>query len=283
MTPTTRFSCRRIRTGTRRQRRPRPASRRRGKPTRSRSHRPPRHPRQVNRTPALAALAALAARRRRAVSLSPAPWSKLHTNPPAKPSRRRGRSSATVPSNSKSTASTPPLHRSRSSRRRPAGMSERPARRSSRTARCGEVTVRVPPDRLDTLVLQLRGIGDLKSQSLEAEDVSKKYTDLESQLRAARAMEERLIAIIKEGKGQIKDLLAAEKELGVWRTKVEQIVGEMKYYDNLVAMATLNLTLIERDIATPATAHESENVDAGIESEDVEKARAAALKAIEEA
>jgi glycine cleavage system regulatory protein len=147
----------------------------------------------------------------------------------------------------------------------------------------GKVTVRVPPDRLDTLVLQLRGIGDLRSQSLEAQDVSKKYTDLESQLRAARAMEERLIGIIKEGKGQIKDLLAAEKELGNWRTKVEELTGEMKYYDNLVSLATLNLTLTERDIETPATAYESENVDAGVESEDVEGARAAALKAIEEA
>ena len=147
----------------------------------------------------------------------------------------------------------------------------------------GKVTVRVPPDRLDTLVLQLRGIGDLTAQSLEAQDVSKSYTDLESQLRAARAMEERLITIIKEGKGQIKDLLAAEKELGVWRTKVEELVGQIRFYDNQVALATLNVTLTERDISTPATARESENVDAGIESDDVEKARAGALKAIEEA
>lgn len=147
----------------------------------------------------------------------------------------------------------------------------------------GTVTVRVPPDRLDTLVLQLRGIGDLKSQKLEAQDVSKQYSDMESQLKAARAMEERLIAIIKEGKGQIKDLLAAEKELGNWRTKIEQLVGEMKFYDNQVALSTLHIALYERDIKTPATAYETETMDAGVETEDVEKARASALKAIEEA
>jgi autotransporter-associated beta strand protein len=147
----------------------------------------------------------------------------------------------------------------------------------------GTVTVRVPPDRLDTLVLQLRGIGDLKSQKLEAQDVSKQYSDMDSQLRAARAMEERLLGIIKEGKGQIKDLLAAEKELGVWREKIEHLVGEMRYYDNLVALSTLNVTLFERDIRTPATATETETIDAGVEASDVEKARADALKAIEEA
>jgi glycine cleavage system regulatory protein len=106
---------------------------------------------------------------------------------------------------------------------------------------------------------------------------------MDSQLRAAKAMEERLLAIIKEGKGQIKDLLAAEKELGNWRTKIEQLTGEMKYYDNLVSLSTLNITLYERDIRTLATAYETETIDSGIESEDVEKARTAALKAIEDA
>ncbi len=147
----------------------------------------------------------------------------------------------------------------------------------------GTLTVRVPPDRLDTLVLQLRGIGDLKSQKMEAQDVSKHYSDMDSELRAARAMEERLLAIIKEGKGQIKDLLAAEKELGNWRTKIEKLVGEMKFLDNQVALSTLNITLFERDIKTPATAYENETIDSGVETEDVEKARADALKAIEEA
>jgi hypothetical protein len=147
----------------------------------------------------------------------------------------------------------------------------------------GTVIVRVPPDRLDTLVLQLRGIGDLKSQKLEAQDISKQYTDLESGLRAAKAMEERLMQMVKEGKGAIKDLLAAEKELGVWRQKVEQITGEMKYYDNLVALSTLKVTLFERDIQTAAKATETETIDAGLEAEDVEKARTDALKAIEEA
>ncbi len=147
----------------------------------------------------------------------------------------------------------------------------------------GTVTVRVPPDRLDTLVLQLRGIGDLKSQKLDANDVTKQYTDLESELRADRAMEERLLAIIKDGKGQIKDLLMAEKELGTWREKIEKIIGEMRYFDNQVSLSTLEVTLYERDIKTPATAKETENIDAGVEASDVEKARGDALKAIEDA
>ena len=36
--------------------------------------------------------------------------------------------------------------------------------------------------------------------------------------------------------GRIKDLLQAEKELGIWRTKIEEIEGELRYYANLVSL-----------------------------------------------
>jgi len=95
----------------------------------------------------------------------------------------------------------------------------------------GVVVVRVPPERLDTLLLKLRGMGELKSQNIRSQDVGRQYYDLESRLRAARAMEERLLRIIKDGKGEIKDLLLAEKELGEWRTKIESYEGEKRYYE----------------------------------------------------
>jgi hypothetical protein len=147
----------------------------------------------------------------------------------------------------------------------------------------GTVVVRVPPERLDTLVLKLRALGDLKSQKISAQDVTKVYYDLESELKAARAMEERLLNIIKSGKGEIKDLLAAEKELGVYRNKIEKFEGEIRYYNNLVSFSTLSITSVERDIRKAAFASQTEQVNMGIESEDVEKARADALKAIDDA
>lgn len=147
----------------------------------------------------------------------------------------------------------------------------------------GTITLRVPPDHLDTLVLKLRGLGDLKRQNLTADDVTKQYNDLQSELRAAQAMQERLLDLIKNGKGAIKDLLAAEKELGTWREKIEQVQGEINYYNNLVAMATLNLSLFERDIRQTAEVKQTEDVQMGVEAEDVEAARTSALKAIEDA
>ncbi len=146
----------------------------------------------------------------------------------------------------------------------------------------GTIAVRIPPDRLETLVLKLRALGDLKSQRIASEDVTKQYTDTESQLRAARTMEARLIEIIKSGKGEIKDILLAEQELGKWREKIEVFEGQLRYWAAQVAMSTLNLTLYEKDIRTPAGVTETESVTASLEADDVEKTYKEVLAAIAE-
>ena len=151
----------------------------------------------------------------------------------------------------------------------------------------GSVVVRMPPEVLDQFILDLRKelakAGELKNQRLGSEDITKQYLDLESRLRAARTMEQRLLNIIKEGKGQIKDLLLAEKELGVWRTKIEEMEGEIRYYNNLVSLATLTIKMYEKNIRTAAVVTENERIQAGIEVEDVEKSHKEALKAIVDA
>lgn len=115
----------------------------------------------------------------------------------------------------------------------------------------GQVVIRVPAEKFDAVVLKLRALGDLKNQSISTQDVTKHYVDLDSRLRSKRTLEERLIKILKEGKGEIKHLLEVERELGKVREEIEQIQGELKYYDNLISLSTLTLSLAERDIEQP--------------------------------
>jgi hypothetical protein len=145
----------------------------------------------------------------------------------------------------------------------------------------GAVVVRVPPEKLDRLVADLRRelgkIGELKSQKIGSQDVGKQYTDVESRLKAARNIEERLLNIIKTGKGEIKDLVAAEHELGTWRTKIEEMEGEIRYLRNQIALSTLTISLIERDIQAPYAIVVTERVGIRIEVEDVDQAQKGAL------
>jgi len=150
----------------------------------------------------------------------------------------------------------------------------------------GSVVVRMPPQHLDDFLAELRvalgKVGELKSQRIGSADVTKQYTDIESELRAARAVETRLIEIIKTGKGEIKDLIAAERELGTWRTKIEKMEGEIRYYNNQVALSTITITLAEKEILAAVAMVLRERVLMNVEVEEVEKAQesiAAGVKA----
>src|SRR5204862_7950445 len=124
--------------------------------------------------------------------------------------------------------------------------------------------------------------GELKNQRLGSLDVTKQYTDIESRLRAARAIEERLINIIKTGKGEIKDLVAAEKELGIWRTKIEEMEGEIRYYANQVSLSTLTITLSEKEILSATAIILTESVRMRLEVDDVAKSHQIAMTAVGE-
>jgi hypothetical protein len=151
----------------------------------------------------------------------------------------------------------------------------------------GSLVVRVPPDALDGLVLDLRRElgkdGELKGLKIGSQDITKQYYDLESRLKAAKTMQERLLKIIADGKGEIKQLLEAEKELGVWRTKIEEFEGEIRYYNSVVSLSTLNVHLAEKEIRAAVDVVEREVVETGIEVEDVDKAREATLTTVADA
>lgn len=150
----------------------------------------------------------------------------------------------------------------------------------------GTIVVRMPPEELDDFVFALRRdlgkFGELKNQRIGSQDVTKQYTDMESELRGLRVSEDRLIQMLKDVKAQLKDLLAVETQLANTRTRIERIEGELRYYANLAAMSTLTINLNEKEIRVAAGVVESERVQAGIESEDVDKAFQEAKAAIDE-
>lgn len=135
----------------------------------------------------------------------------------------------------------------------------------------GEVVAKVLPDRLDAFLLKLRGIGEVKNQTLGTEDVTKQYFDTDSRLKNARVMEQRLVELMKTNTSKVADLLQVEKELGRVREQIEQMQGELKYMDAQVAFATVTITLAEKDMDVPAAFLLKRRATLALFSTDVEK------------
>jgi anti-sigma factor RsiW len=135
----------------------------------------------------------------------------------------------------------------------------------------GTVVVKVVPENLDRFLQKIRDLGELKNQTLGTEDITKAYFDTDSRLKNARVMEQRLIEMLKKKSDDINDLLQVEKELGRVREQIEQMQGELKYWDTQVQFATVTIQLAEKDMEEPAAFLLKERAQLALYAPDVEK------------
>ena len=135
----------------------------------------------------------------------------------------------------------------------------------------GEIVVKVLPENLDRFLQKLRGLGELKNQTLGTEDITKAYFDTDSRLKNARVMEQRLVEMLKKKSDDINDLLQVEKELGRVREQIEQMQGELKFWDSQVQFATVTISLAEKDMEEPAKFLLKERAQLALYTPEVEK------------
>jgi len=135
----------------------------------------------------------------------------------------------------------------------------------------GQVVVKVLPQNLDAFLQKIRGLGELKNQTLGTEDVTKAYFDTDARLKNARVMEQRLIDMLNTKTGKVSDLLQVEKELSRVREEIEKMQGELKYWDSQVQFATVTISLAEKDMEEPAAFLLKERAQLALYAPDVEK------------
>jgi anti-sigma factor RsiW len=135
----------------------------------------------------------------------------------------------------------------------------------------GELVVKILPENLDRFLQKVRGLGELKNQTLGTEDVTKAYFDTDARLKNAHVMEERLIDMLKTKTGKVSDLLQVEKELGRVREEIEKMQGQLKYWDSQVQFATVTISLAEKDMEEPAAFLVKERSQLALYAPDVEK------------
>jgi anti-sigma factor RsiW len=135
----------------------------------------------------------------------------------------------------------------------------------------GEMVVKVLPANLDRFLQKIRGLGELKNQTLGTEDVTKEYFDTDARLKNAHVMEQRLIDMLKTKTGKVSDLLQVEKELGRVREEIEKMQGDLKFWDSQVQFATVTISLAEKDLEAAAQYLLKERAQLALYTPEVEK------------
>jgi len=113
----------------------------------------------------------------------------------------------------------------------------------------GSMTLRVPAENLDATLDAMAALAlRVRTRSINREDITDQYTDTEAQLRTLQATEEELFAMLEEVRERPDatpdDILAVHTRLMEVRGQIEQVQGRKNMYDNLVALSTIEVSVM---------------------------------------
>ena len=109
--------------------------------------------------------------------------------------------------------------------------------------RSAAVTIRVPSDRFNEALRQLRSIdAEVLSSSVEGKDVTDQFVDLKARLTAKQAEEARYLALLTRA-DKIEDILKINQALSLVRTQVEQLTGQLNSIRSRTEFSTISVSV----------------------------------------
>jgi type II secretory pathway pseudopilin PulG len=118
----------------------------------------------------------------------------------------------------------------------------------------GRWKVRVPVNHFDSFVEQLARLGVAETRRQTAQDVTEEFVDLEAQIANKKKLEERIVALLKDTSGKIKDVIEVERELARVRGEIEQMEGRLRYLTNRTDYTTVAISAREEENYVPPAA-----------------------------
>jgi hypothetical protein len=105
------------------------------------------------------------------------------------------------------------------------------------------ITVRVPSDRFDEALRQLKLLdGEVLTSNVDAKDVTDQFTDLQARLVAKQAEEQRYLQLFPQAK-TVDETLKIDAALGNVRTQIEQLQGQLNLIKNRTEFSTITMSI----------------------------------------
>jgi hypothetical protein len=113
------------------------------------------------------------------------------------------------------------------------------------------IVIRVPSERLDEALEAIKEDAvDVEFENRSGQDVTSQYVDLQSQLKAKQAAEEKLLEIMEQA-ARAEDVLATYIEVQRVQTEIEQLKGQIQYLEESAALSAVSVRLIAEEGTQP--------------------------------
>ena len=113
------------------------------------------------------------------------------------------------------------------------------------SAKTLSATLRVPSAQLEPALAELKQLGRADQESQAGEEVTKQYVDLAARLKNSRATEERLLGVLRNNTGKVKDVLEVENEISRVRGEIEEMEADQRALQSRIDFATITLSVTE--------------------------------------
>ena len=106
------------------------------------------------------------------------------------------------------------------------------------------LTVKVPPAKFESINDMLKEAGEVKGMSVNLEDVTQQYVDLETRIRNKEIELGRLYELYNKSE-DVEDLLAVEREVSRVETELELLKQQKDRLSSRVELSTIVITVYE--------------------------------------
>lgn len=113
-----------------------------------------------------------------------------------------------------------------------------------------DITIRIPADKLSTLLAKISGEGKVKSQSTYSRDVTEEVMDVDARLKNLIELRSRMRKLLDKA-SKVSEVLEIERELSRIQTQIDRIEGRRKLLSKQVTYSTLDLKLQKKTIYGP--------------------------------
>lgn len=115
----------------------------------------------------------------------------------------------------------------------------------------GNISIRVPAKDLDTALDEIKaGTVDVPNDNRSGQDVTDKYVDLQSQLKAKQAAADKLYEIMQTTQ-KADETLQVFNQLTQVQTEIEVLKGQIKYYEQAAALSVISVRLVAEETIRP--------------------------------
>lgn len=107
------------------------------------------------------------------------------------------------------------------------------------------LVLRVPPDQVEAVVDRLRDLATPTTSSIDTDDVTEQYTDLESRIATLERSVDRVQRLIDDA-DDVVQIAALENELRAREVELESLKGQLRVLTDETALATVTVTIAPR-------------------------------------